>query len=61
MSYNGIMSEAMYYVLLALSNPTYGYKLMNGAIAEVYHERVSMGYVTFYLILTRLQKKGLSR
>ncbi|MBQ8176813.1 MAG: PadR family transcriptional regulator [Oscillospiraceae bacterium] len=59
MPYNGgPMTEAMYYVLLALMNPGHGYRLMN-AISEISGGRVSMGPGTLYGVLTRMQKDGL--
>ncbi len=54
----GPMTEAMYYVLLALLNPSHGYQLMN-SIAEISNGRVQMGPGTLYGVLTRLQKDGL--
>ncbi len=54
----GPMTEAMYYVLLALTNPNHGYQLMS-AIEHVSRKRVQMGPGTLYGILTRLQKDGL--
>ena len=59
MSYSGgPMTEAMYYVLLALVNPNHGYKLM-AAIEKVSNGRIKMGPGTLYGILTRLQKDNL--
>ncbi|SET45251.1 DNA-binding transcriptional regulator, PadR family [Natronincola peptidivorans] len=59
MSYNGgPMTEAMYYVLLALMNPNHGYQLMN-AITEVSNGRLNMGPGTLYGVLSRMQKDGL--
>lgn len=52
------MTEAMYYVLLALMNPNHGYQLMS-AIEQVSHGRVKMGPGTLYGVLTRLQKDEL--
>ncbi len=52
------MTEAMYYVLLALLRPNHGYQLMQ-AIAEVSNGRVNMGPGTLYGVLTRMQKDGL--
>jgi DNA-binding PadR family transcriptional regulator len=52
------MTEAMYYVLLALMNPNHGYQLMN-AITEVSNGRLHMGPGTLYGVLTRMQKDGL--
>lgn len=59
MGYNGgPMTEAMYYVLLALMNPNHGYSLMS-AITEVSNGRVKMGPGTLYGVLARIQKDGL--
>jgi len=54
----GPMTEAMYYVLLALMNPNHGYSLMS-AITEVSHGRVNMGPGTLYGVIARIQKEGL--
>lgn len=59
MPYNGgPMTEAMYYVLLALLTPGHGYRLMS-AVSEISGGRVSMGSGTLYGVLTRMQKDGL--
>jgi DNA-binding PadR family transcriptional regulator len=59
MAYNGgPMTEAMYYVLLALMHPNHGYQLMH-AITEVSKGRVTMGPGTLYGVLSRMQKDGL--
>jgi len=59
MAYNGgPMTEAMYYVLLALMNPNHGYRLMS-AITEVSGGRLNMGPGTLYGVLTRMLKEGL--
>lgn len=59
MAYNGgPMTEAMYYVLLALMRPNHGYQLMH-LIAEVSNGRVNMGPGTLYGVLSRMQKDGL--
>ena len=59
MAYSGgPMTEAMYYILLALMNPNYGYQLMN-EIELVSKGRLTMGPGTLYGVLTRLQKDGL--
>ncbi len=52
------MTEAMYYILLALVNPNHGYQLM-AAIDQVSNGRIKMGPGTLYGVLTRLQKDGL--
>ena len=59
MSYNGgPMTEAMYYVLLALMRPNHGYQLMQ-AITEVSNGRLKMGPGTLYGVLSRMQKDDL--
>ena len=59
MAYNGgPMTEAMYYVLLALMHPNHGYQLMH-AITEVSNGRVKLGPGTLYGVLSRMQKDGL--
>lgn len=52
------MTEAMYYVLLALINPNHGYQLMT-AIEKVSKGRIHMGPGTLYGVLGRMQKDGL--
>jgi DNA-binding PadR family transcriptional regulator len=54
----GPMTEAMFYVLLALINPSHGYHLME-AIEEVSGGRVLMGPGTLYGVLARLEKDKL--
>jgi len=54
----GPMTEAMYYVLLALLNPSHGYQLMQD-IEAVSRGRLTMGPGTLYGVLTRMQKDGL--
>lgn len=54
----GPMTEAMYYVLLALVHPNHGYQLMS-EIEEVSKGRVQMGPGTMYGVLTRLLKDKL--
>ena len=56
----GPMTEAMYYVLLALMNPAHGYKLMQ-EISDVSHDRLKMGPGTLYGVLTRMLGDGLIR
>jgi len=59
MSYTGSpMTEAMYYILLALMNPNHGYQLMS-AIEQVSNGRIKMGPGTLYGVLTRLEKDEL--
>ncbi len=52
------MTEAMYYILLALLEPNHGYQLMQ-AVGTVSHGRVKMGPGTLYGVLTRMVKDGL--
>ena len=52
------MTEAMYYVLLALRTPAHGYGLL-GRIREISGGRLEMGPGTLYGILPRLKKEGL--
>ncbi len=54
------MTEAMYYVLLALLHPNHGYQLM-ASIKEVSRGRMNMGPGTLYGVLTRMQKDKLIR
>lgn len=52
------MSEAMYYVLLAVLKPGHGYRLMQ-RVHELSGGRLLMGPGTLYGILSRLNKDGL--
>ncbi len=54
----GPMTEAMYYVLLALSKPTHGYQLMMD-IKEISGGRIEMGPGTLYGVLNRMSKEDL--
>jgi DNA-binding PadR family transcriptional regulator len=54
----GPMTEAMYYVLLALSKPAHGYQLMTD-IKEISDGRLEMGPGTLYGVLTRMLKENL--
>ncbi|MER2120371.1 MAG: PadR family transcriptional regulator [Solibacillus sp.] len=59
MSYNGgPMTEAMYYVLLALMRPNHGYQLMQ-SISGVSNGRLTMGPGTLYGVQSRMQKDRL--
>jgi len=51
------MTEAMYYVLLALLEPGHGYRLM-GEVEKVSGGRVKMGPGTLYGVLTRMKNDG---
>lgn len=50
----GPMTEAMYYVLLSLAQPTHGYAMMQ-EIRQLSHDRVQIGPGTLYGLLTRMQ------
>ena len=54
------MSEAMYYILLSLLRPGYGYGMMQ-RIRELSRGRLVMGPGTLYGVLTRMKKDGLIR
>jgi len=54
----GPMTEAMYYILLALCQPRHGYAIM-AAIEEISRGRVVMGPGTLYGVLNRLEKEKL--
>ncbi|HKL79511.1 MAG TPA: PadR family transcriptional regulator [Mobilitalea sp.] len=49
------MTEAMYYVLLALLQSNHGYQLMT-VVEQVSHNRVKMGPGTLYGLLSKMQK-----
>lgn len=58
-AYNGgPMTEAMYYILLALLRPNHGYQLMQ-SVNEVSNGRLEMGPGTLYGILSRMEEKEL--
>lgn len=52
------MTEAMYYVLLALLEPGHGYATMQ-RVRDLSGGRLMMGPGTLYGILTRMKKEGL--
>ena len=52
------MTEAMYYLLLALLQPAHGYNLMQ-QVKQVSNGRVCMGPGTLYGLLGKLTKAGL--
>lgn len=56
--YTGGMTEAMYYLMLALRVPAHGYRLMK-AVGEISHGRVSMGPGTLYGLIGRMLEDGL--
>lgn len=57
MAESGPMTEAMYYVLLALTRPDHGYGLMR-RIKELTRGRVVMGPGTLYGLITKLKRDG---
>ena len=52
------MTEAMYYILLALLKPGHGYGMMQ-RIMELSGGRMVIGPGTLYGVLTRMRKEGL--
>ena len=52
------MTEAMYYILLALLKPGHGYGMMQ-RIKELSGGRLEMGPGTLYGVLSRMNKEGL--
>lgn len=52
------MTEAAYYILLALTKPGHGYGMMQ-RIRELSGGRLVMGPGTLYGVLTRMSKDGL--
>lgn len=52
------MTEAMYYILLALIKPGHGYGMMQ-RIKELSGQRIQMGPGTLYGVLTRMKKDKL--
>ncbi|WP_225744716.1 PadR family transcriptional regulator [Marinilactibacillus sp. Marseille-P9653] len=59
MAYSGgPMTEAMYYILLALLRPNHGYQLMQ-SVNEVSNGRLEVGPGTLYGVLSRMEKSAL--
>lgn len=52
------LTEATYYILLALMKPGHGYGMMQ-RIKELSGGRIEMGAGTLYGVLTRMKKEGL--
>ena len=52
------MTEAAYYILLALRKPGHGYGMMQ-RIRELSGGRIEMGPGTLYGVLSRMNKEGL--
>lgn len=52
------MTEAMFYILLALLHPGHGYGMMQ-RIRELSGGRIEMGPGTLYGVLSRMKKEGL--
>ena len=53
----GALTEAVFYILLALHNPMHGYKIMQ-MVRELSNERVILGAGTLYGALNTMQEKG---
>ena len=53
----GPMTEAMYYILLALLKPGHGYGMMR-RVKELSGGRLEMGPGTLYGVLSRMNKEG---
>jgi len=51
------LTEAVYYILLALNTPLHGYGIMQ-LVTELSHNRVNLGSGTLYGAINTLQKKG---
>lgn len=51
------MTEAMYYILLALLKPGHGYGMMQ-RIKELSNGRIEMGPGTLYGVLSRMNREG---
>ena len=51
------LTEAVYYILLALEKPMHGYAIMQ-YIAEISHERINMGPGTLYGAIKTLLEKN---
>ena len=58
MTEQGPMTEAMYYILLALLRPGHGYGMMQ-RIRELSGGRLVMGPGTLYGVLSRMNREGL--
>ena len=58
MAEQGPMTEAMYYILLALLRPGHGYGMMQ-RIRELSGGRLEMGPGTLYGVLSRMTREGL--
>ena len=58
MSNTGPMTEATFYILLALTKPGHGYGMMQ-RIKELSDGRIRMGPGTMYGVLTRMNREGL--
>ena len=57
MTEQGPMTEAMYYILLALLRPGHGYGMMQ-RIKELSGGRLEMGPGTLYGVLSRVNREG---
>ena len=53
----GALTEAVFYILLALYTPMHGYRIMK-TVRELSHERVNLGAGTLYGALNTLLEKN---
>ncbi len=53
----GALTEAVFYILLALHEPRHGYAIMQG-VQELTNDRVNLGPGTLYGALSTLVEKG---
>lgn len=53
----GALTEAVFYILLALHEPRHGYAIMQG-VQELTNDRVTLGPGTLYGALSTLVEKG---
>ena len=53
----GALTEAVFYILLALHEPRHGYAIMQG-VQELTNDRVALGPGTLYGALNTLVEKG---
>lgn len=51
------LTEQMFYILLVLRNPNFGYKIMED-VKEKTNARVNIGAGTLYALLARFEKEG---
>lgn len=52
------LSEPMYYILLSLKEPNYGYQIMQ-TVDEITEGRIKVGPGTLYSLLSRFEKENI--